>query len=96
MPVIDQTTPSKFTPNDIGNPKTKGFSGNIWRMRLLFLTLLGILFLYGTTSAETKGSEIVSPDSQARQNSEVRRGNFKISVNVDLVTTDVRVIGRNL
>jgi VWFA-related protein len=96
MPAIDHTVPSRFVSKRIGNKKIRQSWDHIRRAYLLFPFLLGILFLCATTSAEIKGSESASPDSQRQQNPEVGQGNFKISVNVNLVTTDVRVIGKSL
>ena len=96
MSSIGHKTPSKFSPERIGNRKIMGFGDRIRRVHLLLLSLLWILFLYPAATAEINGAESASSNSQTQQNPEVNQSNFKISVNVDLVTTDVRVIGKNL
>lgn len=96
MPVIGNTDPSKPVPERICNWKIREYWKCIWRAHLLFSSLLWLFFVCAITSADLIAKEPASSDSQTQQKPEVKPNNFKISVNVHLVTTDVRIIGKNL
>lgn len=96
VPAIGRKNPFGFAPERAGDRKIGGFWRRIRHAHPLMPFLLWILFVCPTASEEMNGIGFGSPEGRTQQDPKANPGNYKISVHVNLVTTDVRIIGKNL